>query len=134
MSADMGDGDVLAPSPGGPAKLISCMLPDDGTERRLLAWLRDEVGIARVSSVYCRAHSVLAESRARRGRLPEPELVRLVRIVVEPQQADALFDRICEQAQIHRPGGGILTITPLTFATPYRLPEGVPNEDGAHRG
>lgn len=116
------------PVPGGPAKLISCLLPDDGTERRLLGWLRDKEGITRANSVYCRGHSVLRQAKARRGKLPEPELVRLVAIVVEPSEADALFDLVCEQAQVDRPGGGAVMMTPLAFATPFALPEGVADE------
>jgi hypothetical protein len=116
---------------GGPAKLISCLLPDDGTERRLLYWLRDQQGVTRANSVYCRGHSALREAKARRGKLPEPALMRLVSIVVEADQAETLFDLIYERAAIHRPGGGILTMTPLTFATPFLLPEGVANETGA---
>jgi hypothetical protein len=108
----MSAGAPETPLPGlsgrGPAKLISCILPDDGTERRLLRWLRDEQGITRANSVYCRGHSVLREAKARRGRLPEPVLMRLVSIVVEAREADALFDRISllsgdlrEQIQLH---------------------------------
>lgn len=114
---------------GREAKLISCILPDDGTERQLLAWLRDE-GITRADSVYCRGHSVLREAVTRRGKLPEPALVRLVRIVVDADEADALFDRIYAQAHIGRPGGGALFMMPLPFATPFRLPEGVAYEPG----
>ena len=116
---------------GGPAKLISCLLPDDGTERRLLYWLRDQQGVTRANSVYCRGHSVLREAAVRREKLPEPSLLRLVQIVVGAEEADALFDRIYEQADIHRPGGGSLIMTPLTFATPFALPEGIANESGA---
>jgi hypothetical protein len=130
----MSAGALEAPFPGlsggGPAKLISCILPDDGTERHLLAWLHEQ-GITRANSVYCRGHSVLREAKARRGRLPEPTLMRLVTIVVEAHEAEALFDLIYERAAIHRPGGGLLTMTPLTFATPFLLPEGVANENGA---
>ena len=114
--------------PGGAANLISCILPDDGTERRLLAWLRDEKGITRANSVYCRGHSILREATARRGKLPEPSLLRLVRVVVDAEQADALFDQIYDQSDIHRPGGGTLIMSPLTFATPFALPQGVVNE------
>lgn len=117
--------------PGKPARLISCLLPDDGTERRLLRWLRDRMGITRANSVYCRGHSVLRETRARRGKLPEPTLVRVVTVVVDADEADALFDLIHEQADIHRPGGGALIMTPLVLATPFALPEGVGNEAGA---
>jgi hypothetical protein len=131
MSAAATETPAPRPIASGSAKLISCILPDDGTERRLLRWLRDEQGITRANSVYCRGHSVLREAKARRGRLPEPALMRLVSIVVEAHEADALFDRIYERAAIHRPGGGVLTMTPLTFATPFLLPEGVANEKGA---
>jgi hypothetical protein len=134
MSAEAADAPAPSPipSPTGSrsAKLISCILPDDGTERRLLAWLHEQ-GITRANSVYCRGHSVLREAKARRGKLPEPELVRLVTIVVDAHEADTLFDLIYQRAAIHRPGGGALTMTPLTFATPFLLPEGVANEKGA---
>lgn len=113
------------------AKLISCILPDDGTERRLLHWLRDQEGITRANSVYCRGHSILREAATGRGKLPEPSLARLVTIVVDADAADALFDLIYEQSGMHRPGGGTLIMTPLTFATPFVLPAGVANEAGA---
>jgi hypothetical protein len=119
-----------APSvPGGPSKLISCILPDDGTEGRLLAWLLEQ-GITRAESLSCRGHSVLSEAATRSGRLPEPTLVRMVRIIVDADDAETLFDRIYVQANIHRPGGGALIMTPLTFATPFSLPEGISVEPG----
>lgn len=132
MSAEAADAATPGPMGSRSAKLISCILPDDGTERRLLRWLRDQ-GITRANSVYCRGHSVLREAKARRGKLPEPELVRLVTIVVDADEADALFERIYAQAGIHRPGGGALFMTPLTAATPFALPEGVADESGARR-
>ena len=119
--------EAVLPRLGGAAKLISCILPDDGTERRLLAWLREQ-GVTRANSVYCRSHSVLREAKARRGELPEPALGRLVTIVVEAEQADALFELLYERADIHRPGGGVLLMTPVTFATPFALPEGIAQE------
>lgn len=120
-----------APVLGSAAKLLSCILPDDGTEHLLLLWLRDQQGVTRANSVYCRGHSILREATARPGKLPEPSLVRVVTIVVEAGEADALFDRIYRQANIHRPGGGSLIMTPLTCATPFVLPVGVANEPGA---
>ena len=129
MSAAAAD----APVPGRAAKLTSCILPDDGTERRLLTWLRGQ-GITRANSVYCRGHSVLREAKARRGKLPEPSLVRLVTIVVDAGEADALFDLIYEKGNVHRPGGGILVMAPLALATPFVLQEGVANESGGELG
>jgi hypothetical protein len=129
MSASAAEAALPGLSGGGAAKLISCIVPDDGTERRLLAWLRDQ-GVTRANSVYCRGHSVLREAKARRGMLPEPALVRLVTIVVAADQADALFELLYERADIHRPGGGALLMTPLTFATPFALPEGIAQENG----
>jgi len=123
-----------APVPGGAARLISCILPDDGTERRLLRWLRDQKGITRANSVYCRVLSGLGEATTRRGKLPEPSLARLVTIVVEAGEADALFDLVYQQGDIHRPGGGSLIMTPLVFATPFVLPQGVANETGGETG
>jgi nitrogen regulatory protein PII len=58
-------------------------------------------------------------------------VVRLVTIVVDADEADALFELIYAQAGIDRPGGGGLFMTPLTFATPFVLPEGVADENGA---
>ncbi|UHD18040.1 hypothetical protein [Thiocapsa bogorovii] len=126
----MSDPQTPAPIPGAAAKLISCILPDDGTERRLLGWLRDQQGILRANSVYCRGHSVLKQIPARRGRLPEPSLIRLVTIVVAADEADALFERVYEEAAIHRPEGGLMMMTPLTFATPFALPASIANETG----
>jgi len=130
----VGTPDGPAPIPGTAAKLIACILPDDGTERRLLHWLRGRKGITRANSVYCRGHSALREATARRGKLPDPLLMRLVTIVVEADEADALFDLIYEQADIHRPGGGTLIMQPLALATPFVLPAGIPNENGGQTG
>jgi len=130
MSAEVADAPTPGPMGSRSVKLISCVLSDDGTERRLLRWLRDQ-GITGANSVYCRGHSVLREAKARRGKLPEPELVRLVTIVVDVDEADALFELIYAQADIHRSGGGILFMTPLTFATPFVLPEGVADGCGS---
>ena len=114
--------------PGKPAKLIWCALPDDGTDKRLLHALRKEKGVTRADSIYARGVAILREAEARKGKLPEPSLVRLVTVIVDAEEADELFDLIYERANIGRPDGGAIALATLAFATPYELPEGLPEE------
>lgn len=74
--------------------------------------------------------SILQGATTRRGKLPEPQLVRMVTVVVDVDQADAVFDFIYEHARIGRPGGGMVLMAPLILATPFLMPAGVPNEAG----
>ena len=114
--------------PGKPAKLIWCALPDDGTDKRLLHALRSEKGVTRADSIYARGVAILTEAQGRKGKLPEPSLVRLVTVVVEAEEADELFDLIYDRANVGRPDGGTIAMATLAFATPYELPAGIPEE------
>jgi hypothetical protein len=95
----------------------------------LIKALRREKGITRVDTVAVRAVAALREAKTRQGRLPEPTLAKLVTVVVTETEADAVFDYICDVAKIDRPGGGMVLMDRLLGATPFLLPEGVPDEE-----
>ena len=109
-------------------KLISCVLPDDGTEKKLIRALRDEKQITRANSTSCLGLEILADARTKFGELPEPTLVRKVDVVVPEEKADDLYDYIYEKAHIGRPEGGAIWLRSLTIASPFALHADVPVE------
>jgi nitrogen regulatory protein PII len=110
------------------AKLITCVLPDDGSDKALMRKLRQEKQIINTSSVACRGIAVLQRAQSKRDRLPVPHLVRMVEVAVAEEEADALFDYIYETAGIGHKRGGTIFMGPLINMTPFELPEGVPDE------
>ena len=116
------------PLPQKTAKLITCVLPDDGSDKVLMRKLRQEKQIINTCSVACRGIAVLQRAQSKRDRLPESHLVRMVEVAVAEEEADALFDYIYETAGIGHKGGGTIFMGPLINMTPFELPEGVPDE------
>ena len=110
------------------ARQISVIVPDDGTDGQLMQKLLRDKGITRAFSMPHRAVSALRAAHTKRGKLPESLPARVVTIIVAEREADEVYDFVYENADIHRPGGGMLLMSLLPGATSFELPAGVPDE------
>ena len=86
-----------------PARRIRAILPDDGSDRRLLEGLWRDKDVTRRTRCQCAAVAALLEAHTRRGRLPEPVLARLVTVIVSLAEADGVFDYIYATARGRTP-------------------------------
>jgi len=111
-----------------PAKILYCMLPDDGTDIALMHQLKNEKDITRVQSVACRGVNKLQEAKTRSGKLPEPALYRMLSIIVSEAQADDIFNFIYHTVKIGQQGHGLLIQATLLSTTAYSMPEDVADE------
>jgi hypothetical protein len=114
--------------PGETCKIICAVVADDGTDLNSLRGLREDHGIVQAFSQHCLGSSITADAVTRHGRLPEPDMVRLVEILVPESRADDVFDYVCVVAGIHEGGRGAVWQTRSAFCTPFALPEDVPDE------
>lgn len=112
-----------------PATMLICMLPDDGTDLKIMHQLRKEKGVTRAESVACRGVNNLQSAKTRLGRLPEPELFRILTVCVDESEADDIFCFIHANARIGEAGRGVLIQSTIIGATPYRMPDDVPEEE-----
>lgn len=116
-------------APREDSKLITCVLPDDGSHKLLLEALHREKNITRAEVVSCLGMSSLADANIKPGTLPDTFLARMVTVVVPQTKADSLFEFICEKARVDRDGGGVVLQSALATSTPYTLPEDVVEEE-----
>lgn len=110
----------------GAAKLITCILPDDGRDKDLLKALRAEYGILTANTFQCRG---LGPGTEKKGKLTVSS-VRVVTVVSPPEKVEELFEFIYFKVGFDHPiqEGSVMYVGDLLGATAFQLPPGVPEE------
>ena len=119
------EGGALAPR-HRPAKMIICVLPNDGTHLAVVEKLFAEGKTNQVYSHSCLGIDIFADAKVSPGTLPDAYLARMLRVIVAPEEADAMFEHLHEIARINRPGGGAIALTDVSAVTPFMLPDAPP--------
>lgn len=112
------------------AKIITCILPDEGQDMTLLKTLRSEKGIVSANTFQCRGFGLQLRRRYKGKRQVAAYSVRVVTVVVQEDRADEIFKYIYYQVHFDHPCPGLIYQGDLLAATPYTLPVGVLEETG----
>ena len=95
----------------------------------MLVELRQKHAVIRAGSATRRGIETLAEVKTKRGKLPEPDLVKQVYVICSEDQADEIFDFVFWSANVDKPGRGMMWQQAVTGCTPYVLPADIPDEE-----
>ena len=108
------------------AKLITCILPDDGRDMDLLKALRAEYGVITANTFQCRG---LGPGTEKKSKLIVSS-VRVVTVVSPPEKVEELFAFIYFKVGFDHPiqESSIMYVGDLLSATAFQLPSGVPEE------
>ena len=112
------------------AKIITCILPDEGQDMALLKALRKEKGVITANTFQCRGFGLQLRRKYMGKRQVAGYSVRVVTVMVQAEQADDLFEYIFYQVNFDHPCPGLIYQGDLLAATPYTLPAGVQEEKG----
>jgi hypothetical protein len=107
-------------APREAGKLIRCIVPDDGTDVRLLHALHDHFGIVRAETAPHRGVA-LGSAKSKRGKLPESTMVRVVTVICDAGEADAVFEFMFVAAHLDKPNRGLMWQAPLIGTTSFEL-------------
>lgn len=107
------------------AKIITCILTDEGQDMELLRALRTEKGIIAANTFQCRGFGPKLRRRYKGRKQVASYSVRVVTVVAQEEQAEDLFEYIYYHVNFDRPCPGLVYQGDLLAATPYALPAGV---------
>jgi hypothetical protein len=112
------------------AKIITCILPDEGQDMALLKALRREKGVITANTFQSRGFGLQLRRRYMGKRQVAAYSVRVVTVVVRADQADDLFEYIFYRVNFDHSCPGLIYQGNLLAVTPYTLPAGVLEEKG----
>lgn len=110
-------------------KIINCVMPDNGTDRRILLELRKKFGIVNATSSTGRGVGFLGRVKTKPGKLPHSRLVKKLHVICPVDQVEEVFDFIFWFAEFDKPEMGAMWQQDVTGCSPYELPPDIPDEE-----